>query len=578
MSLPIHAAWFAGADALLLAKADTGGVELLFERNPEAQGDTLMASAGYRRYWTIDDDGIAKLHINAGAQHGFFLCGEHASVSLNLEAKADSTNELLLVLYAEDSAGHQNRLQFLPGRGRISDAAELHVYAREALLSGPHQHIRRIWRAPCSFRNGRMTLAPACPAWPHGSPRGIEVQPLRGSSGPRSRIELVVRHDEYRESPEARAAELSPADDGSVILLVWRSLFAGRLARLSEPSPFVREFQDNVRKQTGRTIKFGTAPQELAAGVRRPVARGSFFPSADIVSSQVKLGDLARYAFEGPCDMYDVVMLGVPSSPEKARELTLHRDFDGELHILSIEGIEISIVCWRAELDRLTPIDWDDLERETHGQLKAQLIDELRKLRTDISQDAATAGADDLPGTAPLREMRELRPQDLFAFDDEHHDAVQAWFATLATDSVRRLWIDRLPERPNITNIARFLPLDVAGVSTDPDSWSILERSAADLYELLAAIQHLMAPSSTAPKTGIRSDPRLWATITDALERVQIADKSPIEAVIGALSPGASGIPRLLDPGMLKSAAVRFGELYKALALMASARPTASAE
>jgi hypothetical protein len=581
MSPPAYAAWFPEINTTLIGKGETGRAELFFEIAPEpAPGSANPAR--HRRYWELADEGVTRLTVDARAQHGFYLRGEHSAVQLGLASELDAGEELLVVLHTADPAGRELRLQFMALRWQVTDGAELHARVREGLPLGPHQLVRRVWRARYSFANGRMRLAPAVPVWPHGSSRRVEVQPLRETPGPRSRIELLVRHDRYQDNAQAVPADLSATDDGTVILLVWRSLFSGRMARQSEPSAFVREFQDSIAKHLGRQIKFGTSPRELAAGGRRPIASGRFLPSAaGTAQAEVKPGDPVRYAFEGPCDMYDVVTLCVPSLAERPRELTLHRDFEGAPDTFNRENNDASVLCWRADLDRLTPIAWDDAKRETHGTMEAELGDALRKLRAQVEQadaeSAAALGADAF-GSAPVSQAIALQASELFQVDDHLRGALEAWFATLSPDPVGGLWASRGQDRLIVTNLARFLPLDAAGIRADKASWDILERNAADLYRLLGAIRQLIDSSPGVPASDVRSDRDLWAAIDGALDRVPIEDKSATRVAAAALAPSASGSLHPLDPAMIKVAVARFNELYKALASVASAELTAKAE
>ena len=577
MSPPAYAAWFPDIDTILIGKGETGHAELFFEIAAEpAPGSADPAR--YRRYWRLAEDGVTRLTVDSRAQHGFYLRGEHSAVQLGLASELDAGEELLIVLHTADPAGRELRLQFMAFRWQVTDAAELHARVREGLPLGPYQVVRRIWRARYSFANGRMRLAPAVPVWPHGSSRRVEVQPLRETSGPRSRIELLVRHDRYQDNAQAVPADLSATDDGTVILLVWRSLFSGRMARQSEPSAFVREFQDSVAKHLGRSIKFGTSPRELAAGGRRPIASGRFFPSAGgAARAEVKPGEPVRYAFEGPCDMYDVVTLCVPSLAERPRELALHRDFDGAPDAFSRENIDVSVLCWRADLDRLTPIAWSDAKRETHDTVEAELVDALRKLRSQVEQADAEMGSDAF-GAAPVGQAIALQASELFQVDDHLRGALEAWFATLPPDPVRGLWASRGQDRLVVTNVVRFLPLDAAGIRADKASWDILERNAADLYRLLVAIRQLIDPSPGVPPSDVRSDPHLWAAIDGALDRVQIENKSATRAAAASLAPSASGSLHPLEPAMIKTAVARFNELYKALASVASAERSEKVE
>lgn len=75
----------------------------------------------------------------------------------------------------------------------------------------------------------------------------------------------------------------------------------------------------------------------------------------------------STWEFEGPVEVRDVVMLCVPSLPGEPVELRYGRDSHQSPHKSAREGFELSILCWRADLDQLTPVAWSDLDAQTRA-------------------------------------------------------------------------------------------------------------------------------------------------------------------------------------------------------------------
>jgi hypothetical protein len=572
MPLPVYAIWFPDTRTVLISRNDAGAPDL-FDECESIDRLGPRASGARRRDWELPQQGIMRATANPHSKYDIYNSGDGPGIRLTLDAEVRD-GALLLVSYAN---GNSRQIRFLTNAANWSDAAELHGYARQMLRLEQQEHIEAIWCSPMSVANEEIRLGPARAVWPCGTPRRVEILPLEKSSGPFSKLELVARTDRLAAQSGGRLmiSHLSPVSE--VILLVWRSIIAGRL-NSTAPSAFLQAFQHNTSKYLGWSIAFDRIRATPSA--RRPIARGYFVPRSDTPLSRFAPGERVSWQFEGPLDINDVLILCVPLSPERPLAIVRQQGPSHDVLTLEPEGSQFKAFCWRAELDHLVPVAWTDIEQEIQTSLLGQIKDELQTTRKPADQagipSAAAAAADPDPAvlpetaeadaTAAAQRGAAVEHSAVFEIEAALSGTVEEWFATLSVETVGKLYAGRKPDsRHRITSIARFLPIDVAGLLDAPANWAVFEDDAEALYERLIGIQRILGPSTTLAGRHLRSDAGLWKSIGHAAGVLQSADEAMITAALQPFAANSSGSLALLNPVTFRSTSVALSRLEKQL-------------
>ncbi|MHC2566361.1 hypothetical protein [Bradyrhizobium liaoningense] len=587
MPIAFYAAWFPETRALLISRSDSGASGLIGEQDAVDQLGP-RASVERNQYWELPKDGVLGLPADAGARYTVYQDGDGAAVQLKLTERAGDET-VMCVSYARDGGSTEDRqVRLLANpRKQWSDLGELHGHVRDVLRLGPQDHVQAIWLSPIADAGDRLHVAPARPVWPYGGQRCIEVRPLAKAIGTTTRIELTARADRLvAGSVKTPPISLSPMDDGSVVLLVWRTLFSGRLNAKS-PNPFLREFHDNVQKYMGTSIAFDRN-HSVPVAAKRPIARGRFFPHPQ-AGGPASPADVQSWQFDGPLDIHDILLLCVRSLPGRPVDL-VHDDQTRQSSVIALEGLQLKILCWQADLDQLTPVAWDAIADEIRSALTAQLKRELQRhpIAADLAGDRpppATADfetashralAAEAKAVAAAKRGSTIQHTDLFATDIDLSGVVEEWFATLPAAIVQRLRLNRRSERIAITNLARFLPVDATALLDDPGRWAVLEREAEELYQriidILGSLKSLTGPLAAH----LRGDIRVWRSIGCADVLLPPDQAAEFHTIMESFAPNMAGSFAPLNPAIIKSASAILRKLERLIEEMSRKDEAAS--
>jgi len=380
-----------------------------------------------------------------------------------------------------------------------------------------------------------------------------------------SRMELIARADRLSTSgAKTPPASLSPMDHESVILLVWRNIFSGRL-NTKVPNPFLRTFHDNVQNYMGCSIAFDR-DHSVAATAKRPIARGWFFPRPRN-GGPSSPADLISWEFDGPIDIHDILLLCVRSLPRRPVQLLWNEHQALKASIVPLEGLQLQILCWQADLHHLAPVAWEAIADEVRSALTAQLKEELLRPSPTAGlfgdpPSSATVGfetkghrvleAQD-KAVAAARRGSAIQHTDLFSTDPDLSGVVEEWFATLPTAVVQRLWSNRRSEQFNITNLARFLPINVAAMLDDPGQWAVLEREAEEFFQRIIDVISGLSSMTVPFAAHLRGDTLVWKSIGCADVLMPPDKAAELDAIMKAFAPNEAGSFAPLDPAILKS-------------------------
>jgi hypothetical protein len=546
MPIPVYAVWFPEKQTIIISGGDSGDADFF---NEWEAVDRLgpRASGVRRRFWRLPKGRAASVPVHPGSRYELFKTSDKSSIPFTIDAGFSQDTSLIFALYSNEStADGATQCRFLVNDGNWSNVLELYDRLQNVIDPDVRSKIHGIWYSPVSYVNEEIRVGPARAIALPRERQTIEVLPA-SVSGAMSKIELI-----------ANAIGLATSGGGvaatpTAILLVWRSIFAERL-KTTGSNPLLQAFHDNVEKFLGQSIAFSRAPATASAVTQRPIARGYFSLRANPVH---KDGASSVWAFEGPLEVRDVLVLCVPSLPGQPVELRYGRDSRHSPHKSSQEGFEVSILCWRADIDELTPVAWNDLDAHTQAVLADQLTDELRKLqgaaesRQPQNRDGEASDHREAEELAVARTPRApaLEYSKVFAADEELRGTIDEWFATLSTEEVEKLSARDGPALP-ITNIARFLPVALADSST---SWTELERDASILHARVAGLVSLLKLSTT-PGEHFRGDARIWKSIDRTIDAVGLADDGELVKAVQSFAPDASGALAVLKPGALGSA------------------------
>nr|WP_041756073.1 hypothetical protein [Bradyrhizobium sp. ORS 278] len=589
MPLPVNAIWFPAARTLLISRngADSPAFFCEFE-----QVDQLgpRASGARRRYWKLPEESVTKLvAVDENATSELLGAPDGGTIPLALDATFGAQNNLLLVSYRKDSgAAPVLQLKFLANDTSFADASELHRHARDTLGLGQKDHVEGIWTSSMTRDENGVRIGPARLAWPYGTARLIEVQPP-STIDLLSELELTARTDHYvGQSGDLRSiVQLSLGAPNAAVLLVWRSIFAGRLAT-NTPNPFLQSLETNVAQYLGWSIPFNRIPPAVSA-TEQPTARGYFLPKSGIQSELMPPGQKLTLTFHGPLDIDDVAMLCICSQPGEQITITRRPEGAPPPHRPDDENLRPQILCWRATIHGLVPLAWNDIEPKVRAALTERLESELPRTGPGAAAASPTSWANGSAETqarsaAPRGTL--VDPSSLFSVSDELRSILDEWFATLDPKIVGRLCAVSAGEPIPFTNIARLLPVAIEGMLSVPSNWTVFERDAEALQKQAATIQHLLDPTTGPPPGHLRGNTRLWRSIRQAMQEQPIFDETQIRLIDAMLPTAAGSLPRL-DPGDFHKIAHLLGHLAQShlrrsaagnLADTASAAPEAGVE
>jgi hypothetical protein len=558
MPLPVNAIWFPAARTLLIARSGADAPTLFCQSETVDQLGP-RASGARRRYWRLPAQDVTKLvAVNESATCELFGASDGVTVPLTLDSGLVAQDALLLVSARRaDGAASSVQIEFVASDADFPDASELHRHVRDVLRLGPQDHVEGIWRSPITSDEKGIHVGPARPAWPYGMARLIEVHPPSAARR-LSELELTARTDHHiaYAGDQQSIVRLSLSAPRAAILLVWRSIFAGRL-NANAPNAFLQTFQDQVAQYLNWSIPFNRIAPASGA-TERPIARGYFLPKSGTQPELIPPGEPLTLTFRGPLDTDDIAMLCISSKPADQIHVVQHANGAQTPYSSENDDLRRQILCWRATIRDLVPLAWDDIEPKIRAALSERLEAELRRAgaaAASLAASSVTATAEERARSATPRGPL-LDPAELFSVDDELRGILDEWFATLDPAIIEKLRAG-LPREPiPFTNMARLLPVAIEGMLDIPANWMVFERDAGALQEQAAAVQHLLDPAAALPRGHLRGNPRLWRSILQAMSERQIFDGTQMR-LIDTLLPTASGSLQKLDPGdFYKTAAV----------------------
>jgi hypothetical protein len=562
--MPFAAIWFPERRTIIASSGASGGTDLLCELDAvERLGP--RASNQRRRFWRLPTQRVAQITVADASQHELLRAGDTSTIPLVLDAAFRDESPLIFVLCSDGRSSELMEAQFVSD-ARWQEPLELHDLLR---LLGPRaaMHVDGVWHSPVCFDGQQIRIGPA-QAIPFISDRlTVQIEPPACTPGPTCKLALAVKLTSLTKADSG--PERAPLHAGSKpILLVWRSVFAERLTTASRP--FVQGFRDHVQTFLGQSIAFARTPS--SGMIRSPIVRGDF----SLRPETRRKDDVSEtWEFDGPIDIRDVLVLCMPRRSHRLVELR----YDGEPGLAPVrdiqQGIELDIFCWRAELDRLTPVAWDDLAPDMRAAFAERLGVELK------TADSKERDTGSLAGTAAVH--RHDRPSDaaisaipravalehgkVFTAAEALIGTIDEWFATLDREAVEKLCARSGPA-VEITNLARFLPLALHEVPHGLASWTELERDAAALHAVIAALAGLLH-FSIAGSEHLRGDTRIWESLKRAVETIGPADARQLIALLEAFGPDLSGALAILMPDVLGRTASLLEKLESELSSMA---------
>jgi hypothetical protein len=550
MPLPLYAIWFPAAKTVFVSRNGADSPAFFCESEPVEQLGP-RASGKRRRYWRLPAQGVAKLlAVAESAAYELFGAPDGVPVPLALDTSVAGPDVALLVSCRRgDPAASTMQLEFLANDVNFKDAGELHRKVRNVLDLGPQDHVEGIWTSPIARDEGGIRLGPARAAWPYGSARSIELL-LAPATGLMSELELTARTDHYivPRGDQPFTVRMSLSAPGTAVLLVWRSIFAGRL-NTSAPNSFLQAFQDNIAQYLGWSIPFNRMPP--APSAESPIARGYFLPKSGARPEPIPPGEPLTLTFRAPLDIDDIVMLCICSQPADLIDIVQQREGSQSPYRPDDDGLQRQILCWRVTLHGLMALAWNDIEPKVRSALMERQETELREARAGaaMASTAARSAEGDVEVRARSAAPRGLLidPASLFDVSDELRGVVEEWFATLDPTTIEKLCSGLAYEPIAFTNIARFLPVDIDGMLDAPANWAVFERDAGALRNEAAIVQRLLDPAADLPRGHLRTNFRTWRSIRQAMSETQIFDEADMQ-LIDALLPTASGSLQKLDP------------------------------
>jgi hypothetical protein len=566
MPLSLNAIWFPAARTLLISRSGADAPTLFCQWETVDQLGP-RASGARRRYWRLPAQDVTKLvAANECATYELFGASDGVTVPLALDPGLVTEDALLLVSCRRaDGAASSVQIEFLASDANFPDASEFHRHVRDVLRLGPLDHVEGIWRSPIARDENGIRVGPARPAWPYGMARLIEVHPPSAAQR-LSEIELTARTDHHvaYAGDQQSIVRLSLSAPHAAILLVWRSIFAGRL-NANALNTFLQTFQDQVAQYLNWSIPFNRIPRASGA-TERPIARGYLLPKSGTQPELIPPGEPLTLTFRGPLDTDDIAMLCIGSKPAEQINVVQHADGAQPPYGSDNDDLRRQILCWRATIHGLVPLAWDDIEPKVRSALTERLECELR--RAGAGAATASTAASSAAATAEERARSAtprgslLDPAELFSVGDELRGVLDEWFATLDPTIIEKLCAGLAREPIPFTNIARLLPVAIEGMLDVPANWTVFERDAEALQEQTAAVQHLLDPAAGLPHGHLRSNPRFWRSIRQAMSERQIFDDAQMQ-LIDALLPTASGSLQKLDPGDFYKTALVLGQFAR---------------
>lgn len=564
MPLPLNAIWFPAARTILMSKNDAESPAFFCECEAVEQLGPRASSKRYR-YWRLPTQGVTKLvAVDESATYEVFGAPDGVRLPLALDTGMVGQDVLLLASFRrEDGAASAVQLEFLANDTNFADASELHRKVRDVLRLGKQEQVEGIWTSPIARDGNGIRLGPARPAWPHGKARLVEVH-LPSAADPLSELELTARADHYMApaGDELSAVRLSLSAPGAAVLLVWRSIFAGRL-NTAAPNIFLQTFQNNLAQYLKWSIPFNRIPPTPNA-TDRTIQRGHFLPKSGIRPELIPPGEPLTLTFQGPLDIDDVVMLCICSKPAELMNISQHQEGAPPPYALDADELRCQILCWAVTIRGLVPIAWTEIEPKVRSDLTERLRAELHPARAGTAAPSTTASYAD--GDAEMRARSAaprgslIEPASIFRVNDELRGVLDEWFATLDPTIIEKLCTGLSREPIPFTNIARFLPVDINGMVNAPANWTVFERDAEALQNETAAAQRLLDPAAKLPQGHLRANPRIWRSIRKAMSEMQIFDQAQLQ-LIDALLPTASGSLQQLDPRNFYETALVLGQL-----------------
>jgi hypothetical protein len=564
MPLPLHAIWFPVAKTVLILRNGADSPAFFCESETVDQLGP-RASSKRRRYWGLPAQGFTKLvAVDERATYELFGAPDGVTVPLVLDTGMVSPDVLLLVSCRRgDRAASAMQLEFLAND--VADASELHRKVRDVLGLGEQDHVEGIWTSPIARNETGIHLGPARAAWPYGRARSIEVL-LPSAAGLMSELALTARTDHYvvPSGDQPSTVRLSLSAPGAVVLLAWRSTFAGRL-NTDRPNTFLQTFQDNIAQYLGWSIPFNRVPPAPNA-MEQPIARGYFLPKSGLQPELIPPGEPLTLTFRGPLDIDDIVMLCICSQPADLVDIIQQREGSQPPYRPDDDDLQRQILCWRVTIRGLVPLAWDDIEPKIRSALMERQEAELREARAATATAAAAASSAEADVEVRARSAAPrgslIDPASLFGVDDELRGVVDEWFATLDPTIIERLCSGLAHEPVPFTNIARFLPVDIDGMLDSPANWAVFERDAEALQSETAKVQSLLDPATDLPRGHLRANSRIWRSIRRAMSEMQTFDEANLQ-LIDALLPTPSGSLPKLDPRNFYKTTLILGQLAR---------------
>jgi hypothetical protein len=546
MPLAINAIWFAATRTVLLSRNSAGTPAIICDCKPIDQLGP-RASATRRRYWTLPDEGIAKLvAVDVDARYQLFVGADELTLSLLLDPGRIGSENQLLVAYRPASQVAL-RLAFLAQETDVADASELHRRVRDGLGLGQHDYVNAIWSSAIVQDDNGLHIGPARLCWPCGSLRSIAIhQP--SSVGLKSELELSAHADHYVVETESGSSivRLSLSDPDAAVLLVWRSVFAGRLNRIG-PNDFLLELQRNIAHYLNWWIPFSSLPP-APGGSERPIVRGYLRSPSGAEPDPIAPGQPVTLKFSGPLDIDDVMMLCIHGKP--IEQVAIVQQQPGA-QLPHVPEAGQQIICWRMTIEGLMPIAWEAIEPKIGSELMARLQAERRwtgNRLAIVSGFAPGEGEERVRSSVPRAAL--IEPASLFCVGDKLSGILDEWFATVDPTTVARLCKNATEKPIAFANIAKFLPIAIDSLLDVSVNWSVFERDAESLHKETVALQYTLDPPAELPHGHVRGDPKFWRLIEQVLSEQQSFDQTQLR-LVSDLLPTESGALPCLDPSKL---------------------------